>query len=264
MRREGELAVRAALGASRGALRRTLLAESLVLCGAGAVLGVLLAGPMVSLVSRFAARFSVRALEVSVDAGLLWVGAALAIAAAVLLAYVPRLPATTTSSGLGLASASLRMTPGTNRRLRAFATVQIAFSFVLLAGAGTLIATLIALQSARTGYNMRQVLAIDVPSAALTEGRATSVDFMQQATERISKLPGVWGSPPETSCHGAMPAPCCLASSSRSRGISSRMARRTHTRESALSRRAFSRCSAFHSWPAATSTMTIAPGANRW
>ncbi len=45
VRREGELAVRAALGASRGALRRTLLAESLVLCGAGAVLGVLLARP---------------------------------------------------------------------------------------------------------------------------------------------------------------------------------------------------------------------------
>src|SRR6185436_1727778 len=43
VRREGELAVRAALGASQGALRRTLLAESLVLCGAGAILGVLLA-----------------------------------------------------------------------------------------------------------------------------------------------------------------------------------------------------------------------------
>ena len=46
VRREGELAVRAALGAGRGALRRTLLAESLVLCGAGAVLGVVLAQPL--------------------------------------------------------------------------------------------------------------------------------------------------------------------------------------------------------------------------
>ena len=92
VRREGELAVRAALGASRGALRRTLLAESLVLCGAGAVLGVLLARPLVAVVARFAARFSVRALEVTVDASLLWVGAGLAMAAAVLLAYVPRLP----------------------------------------------------------------------------------------------------------------------------------------------------------------------------
>ena len=92
VRREGELAVRAALGASPGALRRTLLAESLVLCGAGAVLGVLLARPFVSVVARFAARFSVRALDVTVDPSLLWVGAGLAMAAAVLLAYVPRLP----------------------------------------------------------------------------------------------------------------------------------------------------------------------------
>ena len=92
VRREGELAVRAALGASRGALRRTLLAESLVLCGAGAVLGVALARPLVSLVASFASRYSVRALDITVDASLLWVGAGLAIAAAVLLAYIPRLP----------------------------------------------------------------------------------------------------------------------------------------------------------------------------
>ena len=103
VRREGELAVRAALGASHGALRRTLLAESLVLCGAGAVLGVLLARPLVAVVARFAARFSVRALEVTVDASLLWVGAGLAMAAAVLLAYVPRLPSPHAPTGLGLA-----------------------------------------------------------------------------------------------------------------------------------------------------------------
>ncbi|HEX6894726.1 MAG TPA: ABC transporter permease, partial [Bryobacteraceae bacterium] len=52
VRRQGELAIRAALGASRWALRRTLLAESLVLCGAGAVLGVLLARPMVAILAR--------------------------------------------------------------------------------------------------------------------------------------------------------------------------------------------------------------------
>src|SRR6267142_2758463 len=123
VRREGELAVRAALGASHGALRRTLLAESLVLCGLGAVLGIALAGPFVDVVSRFAARFSVRALEVTVDASVLWVGAALAMGAAVLLAYVPRLPSAERPSGLALAS-GLRITPGTNRRLRLFATTQ--------------------------------------------------------------------------------------------------------------------------------------------
>src|SRR5687768_12136603 len=140
VRREKELAVRAALGAGTGALRRTLLAESLVLCGAGAVLGVMLARPLVGLVSRFAARFSVRALEVTVDASLLWVGVSLAMIAAVLLAFVPRLPSASAPTGLGLASGSVRITPGTNRRLRVFAMTQVAFSFVLVAAAGALLA----------------------------------------------------------------------------------------------------------------------------
>src|SRR6188474_1667580 len=113
VRREGELAIRAALGAGAGALRRTLLAESLLLCGAGAILGVLLARPMVSLLARYAARFSVRALDVTVDATLLWVGVGLAIAAAVLLAFVPRLPSSEAANGFGLSNGSARLTTGT-------------------------------------------------------------------------------------------------------------------------------------------------------
>jgi putative ABC transport system permease protein len=193
VRREGELAVRAALGAGSGALRRTLLAESLVLCAAGAVLGVLLARPFVELVGRYAARFSVRALDVSVDPSVLWVGAGLAIAAAVLLAYVPRLPSPHAPAGLGLTSGSIRITPATRRRLRVFATTQIAFSFVLLAGAGMLLATLVALQTAETGYDMRQVLVFDIPSSATGVPGATAIDFYQEVTRRIAQLPGVEG-----------------------------------------------------------------------
>ena len=190
VRRESELAVRAALGASSGALRRTLLAESLVLCGAGAILGVLFARPLVTVVGRFAARFSVRAIGVTVDASLLWVGAGLAIVAAVVLAYVPRLPSHLAPGGLGLATGGIRITPGTNRRLRVFAVAQIALSFVLLAGAGMLLATLVALQTANTGYNVRQVLALDVPLPLDTTG-TKSIDFVQQAVRRIKELPGV-------------------------------------------------------------------------
>ena len=192
VRREGELAVRAALGAGTGALRRTLLAESLVLCGGGAVLGVLLARPLLVGVAGYAARYSVRALEVTVDGTVLWVGAGLAIAAAVLLAYVPRLPSPHAPAGLGLASGSLRITPGTNRRLRIFATIQVAFSFVLLAGAGMLIATLAAMQTAKTGYaNMRQVIAFDVPPLATGVATADGLAFLLEATRRVSQLPGV-------------------------------------------------------------------------
>jgi len=211
VRREGELAIRAAVGASRAALRRTLLAESLVLCGAGAILGILLARPMVVIVASFAARFSVRALEVTVDASLLWVGATLAMVAAVLLAYVPRLPSISSAdapsglwrtrrslgvggpTGNGLAAGSVRITPGTNRRLKIFATTQVAFSFVLLAGAATLLATLLALRSVNTGYDMEQVLAIDLPMRALAQSSDEDLAFYQQVTERISQLPGVEG-----------------------------------------------------------------------
>ncbi len=192
-RREAELAVRAALGAGQGALRRTLLAESLVLCAASAMLGLMLAEPLVTVAARYAARFSVRALEATVDAGVLWLGAGLAVVAAVLLAYVPRLPSSDRSGGLGLAGGSVRMTPGTNRRLRIFATIQIACSFVLLAGAGMLVATLTALQTANTGYDMRQVLAIDVPPSATAVRDATRPTFFQEATRRIGELPGVQG-----------------------------------------------------------------------
>jgi predicted permease len=191
VRREGELAVRAALGAGHTALRRTLLAESLVLCGAGAVLAVALAQPFVAVVARYAARFSVRALEVTVDQSVVWVGAGLAMAAAVLLAYVPRLPSPHDPAGLGLATGSVRITPGTNRRLRAFATMQIAFSFVLLAGAGMLVATLVALQTATTGYNMRQVLVFDIPTSAPGVHEPGLTDFYDEATRRIAQLPGV-------------------------------------------------------------------------
>ncbi len=193
VRREGELAVRAALGASRGALRRTLLAESLVLCLAGAVLGVLLARPLVTVVARFAARFSVRALEVTVDASLLWVGAALAIGAAVLLAYVPRLPSSSAPSGFGLGSGGLRITAATNRRLRLFATAQVAFSFVLLAGAGMLLTALVALQTAATGYDTRQVLAIDMPASSVGQRNTEEMTAHHEIVRRVAALPGVSG-----------------------------------------------------------------------
>src|SRR5215813_8108175 len=98
VRREGELTVRTALGAGRGALRRMLLAESILLCGAGAALGVLSAQWMVDVLARYASRFSVRALDLTVDSSLLWVGVALAVLAAAVLAFVPRLPSDTSGA----------------------------------------------------------------------------------------------------------------------------------------------------------------------
>ena len=190
VRREGELAVRVALGASKGSLRCMLLAEGLLLCGAGAALGVMSAQPMVAILARYASRFSVRALDFRVDSSLLWVGAALAIFAAVILAFVPRLPSSGTPSGLSPSSGSLRIT-STSRRQRIFAVTQIAASFVLLAGASALIVTLIALQKTQTGLDTQHVLAIDVPAMSYGKTLRQVVDFYKESMRRIDALPGV-------------------------------------------------------------------------
>jgi predicted permease len=191
VRREGELAVRAALGASSGALRRTLLAETLLLGLAGAAVGVLSARPMAAILARYASRFSVRALDLTVDSSMLWVGAALAVAAALLLAFVPRLPSPGAAHGWGLASGGARITGSTNRRLRIFAITQIAASFVLLAGAGMLLKTLLALQAVDTGFDTRHVLALNVPASAYGKTPDQIVGFYKEAIRRITELPGV-------------------------------------------------------------------------
>src|SRR6202034_1310392 len=122
---------------------------------------------------------------------LLWVGAALAVVAAVILAYVPRLPSSGKPGGLSLSSGSVRITGSTNRRQRIFAVTQIAASFVLLAGASTLITTLIALQRAQTGLDTQHVLAIDVPAMSYGKTPQQVVDFYKESIRRIDTLPGV-------------------------------------------------------------------------
>src|SRR5713226_186755 len=191
VRREGELAIRAALGASAGALRRTLLAESLILCVAGATLGVISAQPLLAVLARYASRFSVRALDLTVDSSMLWVGALLAVFAAVLLAYVPHLPTANASQTPGLTSGGVRITGSTNRRLRIFAVTQIAASFMLLAGASMLLKTLLAIQTAQTGLDTRHVLAINVPAMSYGKTPQQVVDFYKESMRRIEALPGV-------------------------------------------------------------------------
>jgi len=127
------------------------------------------------------------------------VGAALAIVAAVILAFVPRLPSSSgtsstfsgTQSGLSLSSGSVRITGTTSRRQRIFAVTQIAASFVLLAGASMLITTLMALQRTQTGLDTQHVLAIDVPAMSYGRTDQQVVDFYKEAIRRIDVLPGV-------------------------------------------------------------------------
>ena len=190
VRRESELAIRAALGAGTAALRRTLLAESLLLCVSGAILGVLIARPMVDVLAHYAARFSVRALDMTLDFSLLWVGVVLAIASALLLAFVPRLPSSDTSHGFGLSNGGIRITGSTTRRLQAFAVVQIAASFVLLAGAAMLLKTLVILQKTDPGFDT-SVLAVNIPISAFGRTPDQVRGIYREVMRRVSEVPGV-------------------------------------------------------------------------
>jgi predicted permease len=191
VRRENELAIRTALGASRGALRRMLLTEGLIVCGAGAALGVVSAQPLVTVLARYASRFSVRALDLTVDSSMLWVGAGLAIVASVVLAFVPRLPSGDTTQGLSLATGGARITGSTSRRQRIFAVTQIALSFVLLAGASSLVTTLIELRRAQTGLDTERVLSISVPPMSYGRTPEQVIGFYKESMRRINALPGV-------------------------------------------------------------------------
>src|SRR5882724_11578853 len=189
VRREQELAVRTALGASRSALRRMLLAESVLLCGAGAALGVWSASFLVEVLARYASRFSIRALDLTVDSSLLWVGVALTIVAAVILAFVPRLPEDS-SGALHLSSGSVPST-GSKGRQRIFVITQVGASFILLAGASVVVTTLLALQKTETGMDSRHVLAINVPAVFYGKTRQQVVDFYKEVIRRIDAIPGV-------------------------------------------------------------------------
>jgi predicted permease len=193
VRRESELTLRAALGADTGALRLTLLAESLLLCGTGAFLGAALAWPLVGVLSQYASRFSLRALEMTVDVNLVWVSVVLALVAAVLLAFVPTLPSDRRKGGLRLGGGSIRIAGGTRRRLNVFAITQIGASFVLLAGAVMLLRTFLALQAASPGFDTSRVLAVDVPVTMYGRTESQIREFYRQVRARVGAVAGVEG-----------------------------------------------------------------------
>jgi predicted permease len=191
VRREPEMAIRAALGATASAFRRSLLAEGIVLCGSGALAGIAIAAPMVAVLARYASRFSVRALDLTLDFSMVWIGAGLALAAAIFLAFVPRLPSPDSSAGFGLSSSGVRVSGGSSRRLGIFAITQITASFLLLAGAGALVKTLLVLEKTQPPFETAHVLAVNLP--IMSDGKTPDQvrDFYREVSRRVGTLPGV-------------------------------------------------------------------------
>ena len=192
IRREREIAVRAVLGAGRGSLRRLLLAENVLLSLAGAAFGMVLAVLGGDLLVSYAARFTPRAAEIQLDGLVLLFTLFVAMAAAFLIAFVPRLPSHG-NIGSAVARASVRSTGsvGQRRLQRTLVVAQLAVSFVLLIGAGLLVRTLVNLSRVDTGFDVENVLTMDIP--ALRQGRteAQTFAFYENVLDRVAALPGV-------------------------------------------------------------------------
>ena len=118
-------------------------------------------------------------------------GVLLALVSAVFLAFVPRLPNGDASPGFGISGSSGRVTGGSRRRLRIFAVTQITASFLLLAGAGVLVKTLLELEKTQAPFDTAHVLAVNLP--VMTDGRTPEQvkDFYRNVQRNLSTLPGV-------------------------------------------------------------------------
>jgi predicted permease len=163
----------------------------MVLCGSGVLAALIIAVPMVAVLARYASRFSVRAEGMTLDFSLVWIGIALALTAAVFLAFVPRLPSLDASRGFGLTSTGVRVAGGSSRRLRIFAVTQITASFLLLAGAGALMKTLLTLEKTQPPFDTANVLAVNLPVMSYGRTPEQVRDFYRDVQRRVSTLPGV-------------------------------------------------------------------------
>ncbi|HST79996.1 MAG TPA: ABC transporter permease [Verrucomicrobiae bacterium] len=193
MRRETELAVRAALGASRGRLVRQLLTESTMLSLAGGALGLLLASECLSLLVTFVARFTTRAAEVSISMPVLLFTLLVSVVTGLVFGSVPAFSQRlnlVNSLKEGNASSTLRIEGNRMRNLLAMG--QVAISFMLLIGAGLMIRSFIKLQNVDPGFKGENVLAVNVPlNFTKYKEDKDALNFFNQLEQRLKGTPGI-------------------------------------------------------------------------
>ena len=157
MRREQEVAVRAALGASRGRLIRQLLTESTVLAMIGGAVGLVFAYVGLDMLVEFAGRYTPRAATVTIDGWVLLFTLLISFGTGLIFGTFPALPGTRDLGGAIKAGARSTVAGGLRVR-RALIIAQVALSFILLVGAGLTLRSLTRLQAIDPGFDTEHVL----------------------------------------------------------------------------------------------------------
>jgi putative ABC transport system permease protein len=192
LKRERELAVRSALGASKLRLIRQLLTESVMLALAGGALGLMLAPPALQLLVKFAARFTTRAGEVKIDWPVLLFTLLASLAAGVLAGFAPAIASSHQITDALKQATGQTTTSGKRQRLRSVLVIaQVTVSFMLLIGAGLMLRSILSLQRTDPGFRVDHLLTMRL-SFNFSRYKSNQ-DFEEVADNIVRRLNSVVG-----------------------------------------------------------------------
>jgi putative ABC transport system permease protein len=188
--RRHEIAIRTSLGAGRMSIVRQLLVESLLLASIGGVLGIGLARASLDALVAFAPPNLLRVPDLSVDSRVMLYAFGLSLLTGVLVGLVPAVMVARESLITSIRSGGLNVTHAPRVR-QALVICQVAMTVMLLCGAGLLVRTVLAMNSAEIGLDRQNVVTMEVTLPAARYNGERRVQFFRQAIDTIAALPGV-------------------------------------------------------------------------
>src|SRR5947209_9087884 len=193
LKRERELAVRSALGASKLRLIRQLLTESVMLALAGGVLGLTIAPPALQLLVKFAARFTTRAGEVKIDWPVLLFTLLASVAAGVLAGFAPAIASSSQITDALKQATGQTTTSGKRQRLRSVLVIaQVTVSYMLLIGAGLMLRSILSLQRTDPGFRVDHLLTLRVsPNFSRYKSNQDFEELADNVVRRLNATAGI-------------------------------------------------------------------------
>ena len=191
-RRQGEFAIRTALGARRARLIRFLLSESMVLATLGAVFGLVFGWVIVEVVKVFAPDGLADVQSITLDRAVLAFTATVAVLTGLVFGITPALQSSKTDLGIALKTQG-RGASGTGQRLReTLVVIEVGLSLVLLVGAGLLMNSFARLVNVDSGIDPENALTVGVSIPATVYSEAIDrVTFFSRLHTAVREIPGV-------------------------------------------------------------------------